>query len=364
MPDPLAIAREEFWRHTDRNPADDDAVITLMGEAMRAVHERHDFINEPSLVENLVTSLDPQVASELTPTNAAFLEELGTLVGDSEANRAQQWGALSLMGVLAMTGPAEETIINNPEEAPEVRDPSAIARKALAGIIKKHGILDEQRALAEAFLTHHDIPGEDVAIELLPLVPKETTETPANQDETVEAAPDDEPLTLGASMSNPTDRLLWAISTEAQERFNRMDWIRDFDFGKDSVPGRDIYHDGQQIATVVDLTGCNTKLKKYAEELYSSHRAEAFWNALANSIIGRHHNVNARGIEGAKVPTYATGTNGFNDNVTRGYYVPLGTDSRDVRLYGLVAAFRTKAHQIDVMRQLSTSNKRIKEKGK
>jgi hypothetical protein len=195
---PLVAVQQSFLEHTHRMPLDDEAVMTMITAAVDTLgHQASGFM------EATITSLDPD--SNEAPDNGQTenLAKLGDLINDQEAPNAARWGAVSLLGMLAMTATTEQS--SKPVAAGANNNCGRAARQVLEQALNEplEDSSDYQK-LAEALLAHPPVPADEVALELMLHDPLATAqEVPAEA-----ASPGTEAETqpvYGSSISPPTE---------------------------------------------------------------------------------------------------------------------------------------------------------------
>jgi hypothetical protein len=355
---PLAVVQYELWSNTDRNPSDEAAVALMINEAVSTLGNEAE-----SFTAGLVRSLDPALPGGLGVTNFGHLERIGNLLDDDSARRVEQWGALSLLGALSIT--------HNPDihRSPDSVDHAvyraqlagSVARRLLDPIVRSKNYDQGHQALLEALLSHTKMRTEDLSAELVlykvgtdPLLKQKVLK--------IDEAETSETLTstMGSRIGEAVAVTFLPLSETVQNIFEKMDWL-DTDFRSTTEQG--IFHDGKQVASLIDLTGGHPKLRKYKAELESDPKlADQFWKRLATAVVQYIDTGRANRVKQEKVPTYYESGGGSNDSITRAYYVPLGKDPyTGVHNIGLIAACRTKAREEQVLRLITKGGKSLAE---
>ncbi len=313
----------------------------------------------------LVRGLDPNGPGGLGVKAFEQIASFGDLVRDENTQRAQQWGGLALLGALAMT--YDQRLHGSPPPATE--SDQALYRAQLAGTVAREtllGLLDadigrDRRSVIGAFLSHSPMPSEDLAIEfsLLGLAgnhtAKESVQEPTTTTETRAELSD-----TGVRIDQkPYQVTLLPLSPDAQDKIIRMDWSTlDIEaITRTPFEGRTIYHDGKEVACVVDLTKLHPKLQALKEDLEQHDKVggEQFWQLLANGVVRQITDRRGKRILSGKTPTFYTGNVGRSEHIVRAYFTPLGTLLDDKQIIGLTAACRTKANELDVLKIISTN---------
>ena len=347
---PLDTIRQDLWVHTDRNPVNNAEVLAMIGEAMSTLSDSEATDNSPITFRNsLIRSLDPEVPGGLGVANAGLLEVIGTLAVDDKTSRVQQWGALSLLGLLAMThDPAahEDSSTIDPKLY-RAQLTSTLARKALNNLLELTPSSSGRAALIAAFLARTGVPTEDVAIELLDLPLSSAESKPEKDSKKAEARP-----TPRGQLVQETGSYDPAWSDVVQERLRQMHWIDGARLAQNPVTSHTIYHDGKKIGLILNLTTGHRTLEKLYGDVQNANKETRLWEMITTSAIRLIVYRKGNQILDSNLPIYSAKKQGANNNVLRAYYAFLGNEPDGTPLYGLVAAFRTKDPQDTVMRIL------------
>lgn len=354
---PLNEVRQILSDHTDRNPNDATAVISMIGEAVAE-------INEPvPLATGLVRSLDFETPGGLGVKNVGRLEQVGLILEDDKAENAVRYGALSLLGVLAMThdpglhdGPPLH--LSRDEFFGRYRSqlPAHVARTALQRL--EAGDANRFRGAAQAFLGHEPLHPEEVAIEfeLLDLHKFIQGALIAKSAEANDDASDlddhEQGVIMGVRVSDPFSAELSELPESVLLRIQDMDWLN---ADVTAYEMRSIYHDGQEIAKVLDLTDGHGRLKDMKRDLLGHPKGEDFWNSLAKTIVRHRVQGRATRLPKGKVPIFYVGNRAHNENIVRTYYATLGNDEGSQPVMALLAALRTKGNQLKALSILGES---------
>lgn len=359
---PLESVKHDLWQHTDRNPVDAAAVMDTINEAVSALGDEQ----APQFADRLIKSLDPYASGGLGVAGYQALEQMGDMVTDPAATRVQRWGALSLLGVIASTHNPNAHEYDTPE------DPSAAfrsqvgsmaARESLARVIDSEAAEPTQRAVAQAFMGRTSTNTEDVATELMIEGLHSRTEGVRDDTAANTAIVEEVLLRLGSNIGEPRAYQLDTSQDSLRTRLDKMDWLdQSLDLG--DLQGRDVYHDGTRVATIVDLTVGHRELNKLRTELEDNERHSQFWDQMAAELIRYKSTGRANRIPLPKVPTmYMSSGMDASVNIVRGYYVALGKEpGTNVDVFALVAAFCTKNPQFRVLRIISRSARRPSER--
>lgn len=361
--EPLEALCVSFERHTDRRP-DYDALVGDMSVALDTVTERPAGVqvDRNELIDKLVGHFDTQQSNPIRTHTLEAISRIGELAVDVDANRQQRWGAIAFLGLLAMSFRVESAVDAdkvNPQEARQQLI-SLAARDSLMRIVLRTDTsrdFDTQQAnLAAELLKHSGMHPEQVGVDLMGLeLPTKDAVLQVKVTEVHRLKDSQEKIPMGAFIDAPVLANLDLSDSDITEKLSKMDWIKErFDF-ENPLNSYPVYHDGQLIAILYDLTVGNTKFENIFEELKNNHHAPNFWSNLAATIVSivQHHMGDT--VTRAKVtPIYVAKRQGANEHVTRAYFTPLGSSEDGTRRFGLIAAHRTKKSQQQILRVIST----------
>jgi hypothetical protein len=351
---PLDVVRHELWRNTDRNPVDAGSVMDMIQEAVDTLGDEAE-----AFTQRLGDVLDPYSSGRLGATTASHIETMGDLATDRAATRVERWGALSLLGVLAIThNPTidDETLIAD----------SSVRRLHLAGYIARGALLRVQysqadevyRNVAEALLTHDSVPPEDVATEfaILGFNGERQLAQPLGEKDAPGSNPNAVIDVRGSTMSEPYEYSL-PKSDAITGKLRAMDWLNDQTTLESDA--RDVFHDGSKVATLIDLTTRHTTLQELRDEaVLDPKQGDQFWSQVGMTITKYAITGRSNPLHGRKVPTfYMKNMATANGNIMRAYFSPLGNDADGVPIIALIGACRTKGNEVRVHRILCRSSK-------
>jgi hypothetical protein len=343
---PLNIVRYELWRGSDRNPSHAGAVMDMIHQAVDTFgDEASDF------TKSLIESLDPRSPKGLGARNAAHIESLGILVQNEKAAPVERWGALSLLGALAVT--------HHPDLSEDslLRDRS-LRSSHLPGYIARYVLYNLQLSetthsnIAEALLRHTDVPPEDAAIEFVDLGLRRKSHVESEPNSVVQSQEADSPV-FGSSIGEPYHLSIDPDSI-TRTKIRDMDWLKNPDLLDGDA--RDIFHDGKKIATIIDLTTGHSLLDSLHKELKEHPQGPQIWPRLAIAITQYTITKRAKQLKTAKVTTFYARNMGSDDTLVRAFYTPLGRDLEGFQLFGLIAATRTKHRESQAFDILCANN--------
>ncbi len=336
---PAEIAQSILYRHTDRIPADATAVMQMIGTALETLGEE-----ASPLIADLVTSFDryAEPNAESASSLALLTEKISAIPANPSAERVQQWGAIMLLGMFAMARTEIDHVAPSETAAPKQSMAySTLAYQSLKALVEDtHD--DHYRNVAQAFLSHPSVRPEDLAAELS--LYSNTLLQHIQKPIEPETAQHVQMPELGGRISEPFDMTPLVLSKAVQSTIDKMDWLK-ADFDLSCLKARRVYHDGAEIAIVVDFTPGNTKLQKLMREVENSPKSEQFWNLIRTTLIRQKITARINNVSGAKVPTLCGKNVGKGVDILRAYLVPLGNDLGDIPILALVAGVMTKSSQ-------------------
>lgn len=291
---------------------------------------------------DIITGLDSRTEQNAKTTDSLnpLTEKISSIPTNPSAERVQQWGAIMLLGMVAMARTEVDQAVASEAAPPQSTSYSALAYHSLKALIEDtHD--DHYRNVAQAFLGHARVRPQDVAAELSLYSDTllQHSQRPV-EPEQIEAAQTPE---LGGRIGEPFDMALLVLNRKAQSALDKMDWLK-ADFDLSNLKARRVYHDGEEIAIVIDFTPGNITLQRLMREVENSSKSEQFWNLVTSTVV-RHKimgRVNSIPVGLAKVPTLYGKNQSKSKDILRIYLVPLGNNWGDKPILALVAGVMTK----------------------
>lgn len=355
MMTPLGVVRQEILNNTDRMPSDTQAVAATIHEFMAVLDD-----TAAPLAQRLINNLDPHVKGPLGADAAQVLEDMAADIEDPHLLRVQQWGALSLLGMVAVTyDPAFSH--KNPTDVIEQNRSQVsayVARGALQKLAYSRTLETDFRDTVAGLLLRTEASSEDAAIQLHDILTTLQQDVAENNTNNPEAEITD--TETGSRIGEPYQGTLDTTSDEVQKKLDLIDWLHLEGIDFSSMTKRDVYHDSQKLATIIDLTGYHHLLQNLAAEVVNdTKQGHQFWPQFATAVTHYANTGRAKRVAKAKVQTFVMRNKAkSSENVVRAYYTPLGAEADGTRLIGLMAVCRTKQNQPKILRTITHSSGR------